>query len=50
MTIFAQAARAGDFDRVLGVYKDAVPVPDLAARAVWSDARSQLSLITKTTL
>lgn len=46
MTIFAQAHRLQDFDRVLASYKDAVTVKDLGAVAVWSEARDQLSLMT----
>ncbi len=46
LTIFAQARSLADFDRVLGSYKDAVPVENLGVAAVWSDARDQLSLIT----
>lgn len=46
MTVFAQATGAKDFDRVLSGYKDAVPVENLGAAAVWSEARDQLSLIT----
>ncbi len=46
LTIFAQARRPQDFDRVLGSYKDAVPVDNLGVTAVWSDMRNQLSLIT----
>jgi hypothetical protein len=46
LTIFAQARSLADFDRVLGSYKDAVPVEDLGVAAVWSEVRNQLSLIT----
>ncbi|AML52068.1 hypothetical protein [Falsihalocynthiibacter arcticus] len=44
--IAARAARASDFDRVLAVYKDAVPVADLGVQAVWSEKRGQLSILT----
>lgn len=46
LTIFAQARSPQDFSRVLGSYKDAVPVDGLGVTAVWSGRRNQLSLIT----
>lgn len=50
MVIYAQAKSQKDFERVLKVYKDAVEVKGLGARAVWSAQRKQLSLITKKNL
>lgn len=46
LVIAARAARASDFDRVLAVYKDPVPVADLGVIAVWSKMRGQLSILT----
>lgn len=46
ITIFAQASRPQDFDRVIASYRDAVPVEGLGVTAVWSGMRGQLSLIT----
>ena len=48
--IYAQAKSKKDFQRVLASYKDAVKVDGLAAEAVWSNKRKQLSLITEKNL
>jgi len=50
MIVYAQARSKKDFERVLSTYKDAVNVEGLAAEAVWSQKRRQLSLITKDNL
>jgi len=44
--IAAESTRESDFDRVLASYTDAVPLPELGPQAVWSAARSQLSMRT----
>ena len=46
MIVYAQARSKKDFERVLGSYKDAVKIDGLAAEAVWSKKRGQLSMIT----
>ena len=48
--IYAQGKSAKDFDRVLTTYSDAAPVAGVGIKAVWSEKRKQLSLITKTHL
>lgn len=48
--IYAKAKQEKDFLRVLGSYTDAVDVDGLGVKAVWSDKRQQLSLITKSNL
>lgn len=48
--IYAQAKQEKDFSRVLGSYTDAVDIDGLGVKAVWSDKRQQLSMITKSNL
>jgi hypothetical protein len=48
--VYAQAGSKKDFERVLSSYKDAQIVEGLAADAVWSQKRRQLSLITEDNL
>ena len=50
MIVYAQASSKKDFERVLATYKDAVKVDGLAAEAVWSKKRGQLSMITDSNL
>jgi hypothetical protein len=50
MIVYAQAHSKKDFERVLATYKDAVTVEGLAAEAVWSKKRGQLSMITDSNL
>jgi hypothetical protein len=50
MIVYAQARSKKDFERVLATYKDAVKVDGLAAEAVWSKKRGQLSMITDSNL
>jgi hypothetical protein len=45
--IYAQAKQEKDFSRVLSSYTDAVEIDGLGVKAVWSDKRQQLSMITK---
>ncbi|MGO4916944.1 hypothetical protein [Pseudogemmobacter sp. W21_MBD1_M6] len=45
-TVFAKASTLQDFDRVLATYTDAEPLADLGVKAVWSEKRHQLSLLT----
>ena len=47
MTVFAQAHRIEDFDRVVSVTPDAEPVADFGIIAIWSANRHQLSLMTE---
>lgn len=46
LLIADRVARPSDFERVLAVYKDAVPVEGLGIKAVWSRTRGQLSMLT----
>lgn len=46
MVIYAKATKPEDFDRVLATYKDAKVVDGIGQRAIWSQKRKQLSLIT----
>jgi len=48
--IYVKAQQEKDFERVLHVYTDAVDIDDLGVKAVWSDKRTQLSMITKSNL
>lgn len=48
--VYVQAKREKDFLRVLSTYSDAVDIDDLAVKAVWSEKRKQLSMITKSNL
>lgn len=48
--VYARASAKKDFQRVLSSYKDAVKVEGLAAEAVWSQKRQQLSLISEDNL
>lgn len=48
--VYAQANSKKDFERVLSSYKDAEKVEGLAAEAVWSQKRHQLSMITEVNL
>jgi hypothetical protein len=48
--IYAQAKQEKDFSRVLSSYTDAVDIDGLGVKAVWSDKRQQLSMITKSNL
>lgn len=50
LVIYAKARSQKDFERVLATYMDAVDVKGLNVRAVWSEQRKQLSLITKKSL
>lgn len=50
MIVYAQARSKKDFERVLATYKDAVKIDGLAAEAVWSKKRGQLSMITDSNL
>ncbi len=47
LTVFAQAHSSQDFDRVLAVTPDAQPVEGLGIKAVWSERRHQLSLMSE---
>ncbi|AML53369.1 hypothetical protein [Falsihalocynthiibacter arcticus] len=47
MTVFAQASRIEDFERVVSVTPDAQPVEDVGIVAIWSANRRQLSLMTE---
>lgn len=48
--VYVQAKKQKDFLRVLSTYTDAVDIDDLAVKAVWSEKRKQLSMITKSNL
>jgi hypothetical protein len=48
--IYAKAKQEKDFSRVLSSYTDAVDIDGLGVKAVWSDKRQQLSMITKSNL
>ena len=50
MIVYAQARSKKNFERVLATYKDAVKIDGLAAEAVWSKKRGQLSMITDSNL
>lgn len=47
LTVFAQARRIEDFERVVSVTPDAQPVEDVGIIAIWSANRRQLSLMTE---
>ena len=46
MVIYAKTKTIKDFDHVLATYKDAEELEGIGAKAVWSQQRKQLSLIT----
>lgn len=46
MVIYAQANRREDFQRVISSYSDPEKIDGVAAEAIWSDKRKQLSMIT----
>jgi len=48
--IYSRAKQKKDFSRVLSSYTDAVDIDGLGVKAVWSDKRQQLSMITKSNL
>lgn len=48
--IYVKAKQEKDFSRVLSSYTDAVDIDGLGIRAVWSEKRQQLSMITKSNL
>ncbi len=48
--VYAQAKRQKDFSRVLSSYTDAADIDGLGVKAVWSDKRQQLSMITRSNL
>ncbi len=50
LVIYVQAKGDKDFQRVIGSYSDAVAVEELGERAVWSEKRKQISLMTEKNL
>ncbi len=48
--VYAQAKQEKNFSRVVGSYSDAVDIDGLGVKAIWSDKRRQLSMITKSHL
>lgn len=48
--VYAKAKKEKDFSRVLSTYTDAVDIDNLGVKAVWSEKRKQLSMITKSNL
>jgi len=48
--IYVKAKQEKDYSRILATYTDASDIDDLGVKAVWSDKRKQLSMITKSNL
>lgn len=48
--VYAKAKKESDFSRVLSSYTDATDIDGLGVKAVWSDKRQQLSMITESNL